>query len=283
MKSKILFFFLLCNVGLFLGNPSFASENNSLDYYLIDGLHEDNSLIKVWFTALGLLDEYEQGHNAGFEISFDCNGKHYTADLGSNWWDYYFTFHSIGSPDQSNILRVPRYKRSIIRFKTACTMTSERGNYLLNKYMHIQPALKAQVNQIQQKYWPRNTPVVGIYYQKPIMPDVQPSWDPVVLCERVKQETKDIGECKFILFTSLEDFAMQFNPQFGSNCVRISCLTNDKFTSPAEYGEHELLTLLLLAQCDVVIAPGSYQGIGAKMLNPNLQLIELDTFPYAIK
>lgn len=283
MNKKILLFFLLCNVRLIFGNTSMASANNSLDYYIIDGLHEDSSIIKVWYTTLGLLDEYDRGQNAGFEISFDCNGKHYSTERGPNWWDYYFTFHSVGSSDQCSVVRVPRYKRSILRFKTACTMAPERAHYLLNKYMHLQPALKNQLDTIRQKYWPQNISVVGIYSQKPIMPEVQPSWDPASLCSRVKQEMKNSGECKFILFSDLEDFANEFVSQFGSNCVRIPCLINSRFTSPAEQGEHELLTLLLLSQCDIVIAPGSYQGIGAKMLNPNLQLIELDTFPYAIK
>lgn len=283
MNKMILLFFLFCNVELVFGKTDMASTNNLLDYYIIDGLHEDNSVIKVWYTALGLLDEYDRGQNAGFEILFDCNGKHYSAERGSNWWEYYFSFHEVGSSDLCNVVRVPRYKRSILRFKTACAMTPERGNYLINEYMHIQPTIKAKLDRIQQEYWPENKRIVGIFYQKPIMPEVQLSWDPAILCERVRQEIKNIEEYKCILFSDLEDFADEFISQFGSGCVRIPCLNNKGVSSPAECGEHELLTLLLLAQCHIVIAPGSYQGIGAQMLNPKLQLIEFDAFPYAIK
>lgn len=283
MNKIFLFLFLVCNAGLVFGNPPTACINKPLDYYIIDGLNEDNSVIKIWFTTLGLLDEYDQNQNAGFEIAFDGNGKHYSAERGPNWWDYFFKFHSVGSAGQGTAIRVPRHKRSTIRFKAACTMKPERGNYLLNKYMSLQPALKARFEQIRQKYWPQNGPVVGIYYQKPLMPEVQPLWNSVMVSNRIKQDIKNLETYKLIVFTELEDFAKDFSTQFPSECVCIAELINHTFTSPAEKGEHELLTLLLLAECDIVIAPGSYQGIGAKMLNPNLQLIEFDPFPYAIK
>jgi len=275
MNKYFALFFLLCSAA--------SISNAAHNYYLIDGLHEDNNVIKIWYTALGLLDEYDKGLNAGFEILFNQNGKHFSAERGPNWWQYYFGFHAIGSSEHSAVLRIPRHKRSTIRFNTVCTMSVERGHYLLNTYMRLQPAMQEQLNQIKHDYWPKDIPVVGVYYQHPIIPEVQPPWDPVALCERVKHEVKDIGVCKIFLCTDLQDFAMSFKDHFGPQCVDIPHLRNDTSTTPAERGQHELLTLLLLAECNMVIAPGSYQGIGAKMLNPDLQLIELDTFPYALK
>jgi hypothetical protein len=278
MKKQFISFLLLIACSVFS-----AFSDNSINYYYIDGWHEDNCVIKIWYTALGLLDEYDRGLNSGFEIVFDHDGKHYFNDYGANWWDYYFDFNAIGSCKQVNKKRIPRYKRSIIRVKTACTMSAERGNYLFTKYMPLQDHLKEKLNQIKYELWPKDVPVVGVYYQNPIMSEVQHSYDPVSLSDRVKQEIKDIEPCKIFIFTEQKEFAKKFIDCCDSQCETISCLENDSSTMPAEKGEHELLTMLLLAQCDVVIAPGSYQGIGAKIINPALNLIELDTIPYALK
>lgn len=275
MMKRFVFLILLWSVG-----SSFSAPKN---YYVIDGLHEDNSVIKLWYTVLGLLDEYDKGLSAGFEITFNQDGKHFSPECGSNWWDYYFAFNAIGSSDNSMIVRIPRYKRSVIRFNTVCTMSVERAHYLLKTYMHLQPSLQERFNYIKDIYWPQNIPVVGVYYQNQIMPGVQQSWSPVALSERVKQEAAEVGVCKILLFTAIEDFVIHFNNYFGSEYEYVLCFKNDEHTTPAQRGEHELLTLLLLAQCDLVIAPGSYQGTGAKMLNPALQLKELDIIPYALR
>lgn len=259
-----------------------ALSGSSDSYYVIDGWQEDNSVIKLWYTVLGLLDEYDHGLNAGFEVTFNENGRHFTADQGANWWRYYFACNTIGSPKNNNVKRLPRYRRSIIRFNTACTMSPQRARYLLTKYMQLSPQLEARLAQLKASYFTGEIPVIGVYYQLPMM-DVQPEWDAVALCERVKQEVQPYGNCKVILFTSLDTFATDFMSSYGPGCKRITYLNTDKIGTPAEHGEHELLTLLLLAQCDMVIAPGSYQSIGAKMLNPTMQLIELNTIPYALK
>jgi hypothetical protein len=279
MIRHFLCFLLLGSVGSVFGYTQ--------NYYLIDGQHEGNSVIKIWYTVLGLLDEFDKGENSGFEISFDGNGKYFSKDLGPNWWDYYFAFHAVGEPGESQVVRIPRYKRSTIRFKTVCTMAPERAGYLLNKYMRVQPAIEARLGAIKEEYFPHTIPVIGVYYQNPMMPEVQQSWDPIALADHVKGLIKDIVECKIYLFTDLEDFAnifcSRFGNQCGTQCMTIASLSNQDKASLAESGEHELLTLMLLAECDIVIAPGSYQGIGAKMLNPGLKLIELDAFPYALK
>lgn len=251
------------------------------DYYVIDGAHEDNSAIKIWYTVLGLLDDYDNCRCDGFEISLGDQGKHFDVQRGLNWWSYYFAFHTIGSSEKSSIVRVPRYKRSVIRFKTVCTMSPERGNFLINKYMKLQPDLQATCNKIKHDYLLQEVPVVGVYYQNPIMPDVQQSWDPLVLCDRVKQEITEIGDCKICLFTDVAGYAEIFREYFGDQCMQISYLQNNEATSGAQRGEHEILTLLLLSQCDLVIAPGSYQSNGVKMLNPQLKIIELEPIPYA--
>ncbi len=257
---------------------SIASDN----YYIIDGWQEDNSVIKLWYTVLGLLDEYDNGLNAGFEVVFNENGRHFTPDQGPNWWRYYFTCNSIGSPEHSNVKRIPRYRRSIIRFNTACTMSPQRAHYLLTRYMQLTPQLKTRLAQLKSTYFTEEIPVVGVYYQCPMM-DVQPEWDAVALCERVKQEVQLYDDCKVILFTSLDTFATKFMSNYGPGCERIGYLNTNRITTPAEQGEYELLTLLSLAQCDMLIAPGSYQSIGARMLNPTIKLIELNTIPYALK
>jgi hypothetical protein len=253
------------------------------EYYLLDGQYEDNSVIKIWYTVIGLLDQYEKGRNYGFSIEFDCNGRHYSKDREANWWDYYFAFHSIGIPNEAKVVRLPRYKRSTLRFETACTMTPERANYLINKYIHLQPELKAMVEQLKQDYWPKGIPLIGVYYQNPIMPEAQELWEPAKLAAYVKGVVKDRGDCKICIFTDLEEVRSTFLNEFNSQCIYIPLLVNHASTSPIERGEHELLTLLLLSQCDILIAPGCYQGIGAKFLNPQLNLIEIDIFPYALR
>lgn len=253
---------------------------NASNYYVIDGKNEDNGMIKIWYTMLGLLDDYDQNRCAGFEISFQNDGKHFDSSLGANWWSYYFEQNAFGAPKKDFSVRIPRYQRAIIRFKTVCTMSSERGNFLLNKYVRLQPNIYQALDRIKKNYW-GDLPVVGVYYQKPIMSEVQKSWSALDLCERVQQEIKDLKNCKICLFTDLENYYLEFQHYFGEQCFYISDLTNYADTSCAQRGEHELLTLLLLAQCDRVIAPGSYQATGVKMLNPSLQVVELDTIPYA--
>lgn len=86
-----------------------------------------------------------------------------------------------------------------------------------------------------------------------------------------------------MLFTELQNIVKSFKNYFGPQCQHVSFLTKNEFATPAQQGEHELLTLLLLAQCDMVIASGSYQSVAAKMINPTLQLKEIDTFFFALK
>jgi hypothetical protein len=262
----------------------FAINSISADahnYYIIDGAYEDNSVVKLWYTMIGLLDDYDTSRCSGFEISFNGDGKHYDATRGPNWWDYYFAFHAVGSAQNSSIVRVPRYQRSIMRFKVACTMSPERAHFLLNKYVKLQPAVQAKLEQIKKDYFSQDVPVVGVYYQKPIMPGVQPSWDPVMLADRVQQEIRELGDCIIWLCADQTGFNEVFEKKFVKRCMRIPFFAHNACRSGAEQGEYELLTLLLLAQCDLVIAPGSYYGIGAKMLNPHLKLVQLDTIPYA--
>lgn len=269
-------FFLL--LSLFFSTTTFYI--NAKNYYVIDGANEDNNVIKIWYTVIGLLDEYENGDSAGLEISFNHDGKHFDPNRGSNWWEYYFSTSKIGSSEKETVVRVPRYQRAILRFNTVCTMSPERASFLLKKYIRIQPALQLKIDLIKQNCWPIRTPVVGVFYQKPIMPMHQESWDPLTLCNRVKKEIEGLGECKVCLLTDLPGFEETFKEELGNRFMTISWLANDKDLLGAERGEHELLTLLLLAECDLVISPGSYQGIGAKMVNPSLKLIELDIIPY---
>ncbi len=293
MIKGFLFFAYIIGASIFVGSFVVADIGTAKNYYSIDGLHEDNSVIKLWYTVLGLLDEYDKGLIAGFEIVFNHDGKHFSAERGANWWTYYFAFTSIGSSEQSEIIRLARYKRSIIRFNTACTMKPERAYYLLNTYVVIQPVLQERLNDIKARYWPNNTQdnkfVIGIYYQDTIMPEVQQSWTSRALYERVKEELEKMGVDKILLFSSFSDFAINFSNYFDVQSPYhhlydyVSCLQNTRETTPAQRGEHELLTLLLLSQCNLVIAPGSYQGIGAKMLNPGLELKELDIIPYAMR
>lgn len=262
---------------LFCATNVFSDASN---YYVIDGKNEDNGMIKIWYTMLGLLDDYDNSRCAGFEILFQNDGKHYDESLGSNWWSYYFVENSFGFPKKDLVTRVPRYQRAIIRFKTVCTMPPERGNFLLNKYVRLQPNIYQALDRIKKDYW-GDVPVAGVYYQKPIMSEVQQSWTAFDLCERVKQEIKDLENCKICLFTDLAGYLQEFQNYFGAQCIYIPELANNSETTNAQRGEHELLTLLLLAKCDYVIAPGSYQATGAKMLNPHLKVVELDMIPYA--
>jgi len=271
-------FFLPFILFISVAKTSLGAARN---YYIIDGINEDNGVTKLWYTTLGLLDEYDKGQIAGFELSFNGNGKHFNAHRESNWWSYYFAFYIIGVPDKATLIRMPRYQRSVIRFKTVCTMSPERGNFLLNKYMILQPAIRKKVAMIKAKYWQEGTPVLGVYYQKPIMPEVQVAWTPTNLSQYVKEKINEIGACRILLLTDVEGFKELFSSAFSSNLIRIDCIENNEQLPPDEQGERELLTLLMLAECDIVIAPGSYQGIGAKMLNPSLKLVELDTIPYA--
>lgn len=166
MIKHLVFLILLCNAELL-----FSTTKN---YYIIDGLHENDSVIQLWYTVLGLLDEYDKGLNAGFEIAFNQNGRYFNPQRGSNWWKYYFAFNTIGSPQNSATVRIPRYKRSIIQLNTLCTMPIERAHYLLQTYMLLEPTLQKRLHQIKKIYWPDNLPVIGVYYQKPLMPAVQP-------------------------------------------------------------------------------------------------------------
>lgn len=270
MFLRKLFFSMLLSV-------SFLQSKN---YYLIDSKNDDNGLIKIWFTTLGLLDEYDKGEILGFEILFDENGKHFDSKYGFNWWQYYFDFNSIGSKEQSSVLRIPCYKRSMIRFNTICTMQAERANYLINKYVKFNQNIKSKFDTIKQKFWTdKDCKIVGIYYQKPMMPEIQTFLDPISLCNKIKKEIERLDNFKICLFTDLDNYSKIFAEQFQNNFFSIELLKDKK--SPYQSGENELLTLLLLSQCNIVIAPGSYQGTGAKMLNPQLKLIELDMFPYA--
>lgn len=248
----------------------------SVPYFRIDGQYEDNCIIKMWFTALGLVNEYEKGLNAGFEIQFNCNGKHYNPDLGPNWWNYYFAFNSIGERENNVVVRLPRHRRSTVRFEAACTILPERACELINKYMPMQPILMQKFEKIKQKYWQSGCRMIGVYYQNPILEKVQHNWTPEELCIAVRKFCP-LNEYKILLFTDREGFNCAFEKQFGSHFLQMLDGID------LDQGEISLLTLWMLSQCDLVLAPGSYQSIGAKMLNPQLELIELDPFPYAIR
>ncbi len=274
MQKKIAFFFILFFV-------LFAQSMPAKNYYVIDGWQEDNGIIKMWYMVLGLLDEYDKGLNAGFEISFNGDGKYYTEGFGHNWWNYYFAFTSIGSTRGSNIVRVPRYKRSLIRFNTLCTITPERAHYLLTKYMQVNAQVLERYEKIKRVYFADDILTIGVFYQQPMMAEVQNDWGPVSLCNRVQQECNELDGYRILLFTSLDGYAQVFQDYFGSEYYPITHIVSNVDMTPLRRGENELLTLLLLSNCSMVIAPGSYQGMGAQLLNPALKLVELDTISYA--
>lgn len=274
MKKYFLFGALLC--------AFFSAHSKPLSYYTIDGLYEDNGVIKLFYTVLHLLDQYDNGLIAGFEINFNENGKHFNPERGKNWWQYYFTFDRIGSSKDSIVKRVPRYKRSTMRFNTVCTMPKQRAHYLIRKYISLQSSVQKKFNCLKKDYWPDNKAVIGVYYQNPIMIEAQKSWTGIELCDLVKKEVEN-KDCIILLCTALDDIVRAFKNEFGSQVQYVSCLKNNATTPPDICGEHALLTILLLAECDEVIAPGSYQSIGVQMLNPTLPIIELDTIPYAQK
>ena len=85
-----------------------------------------------------------------------------------------------------------------------------------------------KLDQFKHDYFVRDVPVVGVYYQKPIMPEVQQSWDPSMLCDRVKQEIKEMGDCKICLFADQAGFLDVFAKQFGKQFMHISCLKNNQ-------------------------------------------------------
>ncbi len=248
---KTFFFYLLT-----LSSVLFAKYD---EVSLLDGWQEDNSVLKIWFTVLGLLDEVDRGSSSGFAIRFAQEGKYYDVLKGDNWWTYYFAFDSVGDITSKTIHRIPRYQRSMIRFQTACTMPEERGHELLSKYMKLKPEILERLELLKKEVR------LGVYYQP-----ITSSEDLEALYRLIAEEKEKIGVERIYLVTEVE----ALKERFRKECI---CLTG------IQGGDEELLAMYLFAGCDTLIASGSYYSIGAKFLNPQLNVMELSPFPYLCK
>jgi len=114
-------------------------------------------------AVLGMLDAYDKEEISGVEINFGKSGYYYDESMGENWWNYYFEpfrMHIDGSSYRISF----QEKAYDYYLRGSSKLSKGRCNFLINKYMRIQPKILQEVKEFLRRNI-KDSNFIGVHYR----------------------------------------------------------------------------------------------------------------------
>lgn len=266
-----LVFLHLCHIG-------HAEEQK--DYLVVSSPY--TGLFSIFNCVAGLLDAYEEGELAGFELAF--YEGFYVQTPGSNWWDYYCTSSVVGSPSNGSMREMAEPEYADYVHRTEFGLSRERVFDLIQKYIHFQAHIKQRVeNFIAEQF--KGEVVIGLHYRGTDKNSEAPPVPYEQVFEKIQQQIQEqqLREFQIFVATDEQSFLEFMQTQFPDRVIAISMARSCNHwplhignPTPGRQGEDAIVDALLLSRCDLLIRTSSNLSLWSTFFNPKIPVINLN-------
>lgn len=242
-------------------------------YYLIDGAHDRDNVIRTLRVALALLDYYEKGLCAGVEVSFFKDGKYFDRNKGPNWWEYYFEPLKVGNVTSDSLIRPATYQKTILSYLMRFELPAHRAHELLHTYIKIQPILAKESEEFIEHF--AGYYLIGVYYEKS-KHWLQSTVSYQTMYDAIVKAIPPEGS-KVILLSKDPGFTQFLQERLNSHVIVPLELRRDAFAPNYIKGFNLLASLMILSLCNtfITVAADAAELVGLfNPSQPNLMLNE---------
>lgn len=246
-------------------------------------------------TVLGFLKDCEKNGIHNFQIDFGKEGHYYEEELGSNWWEYYFTPIKIESwlvrlvkPLIYRKKVVSSYSMTFFPYYTEYFMPRKKAHKLIQKYIHLKADIEQEVDQFTKKHFTSFT--IGIHYRgtDKYLEAEEISFSEVFQAVDQLIQEKNLTEFKIFIATDAEPFLQAAQKRFPGKilCIRATRSTNGKplhynvQTKTSQYyynqGREAIIDSLLLSRTSFLIRTSSNLSLCSLFYNPGLPYRDLN-------
>lgn len=278
LRAALLFFFICFSSGICFSEAEkrpFAILNNPVN----------SGFGAIFSSVLSALNLYDQGEYSGIEIDLN-EGIFFDSNYGPNWWEYFFEPIRLGDEN------APRYVFSMHDVAELVNrgfeMSRERGFELIQKYIHLKPAVEKKVSRFIEKQF-ENYFIIGIHYRgtDKVLEATPVSYQTVIkhVDWWITNLPKELGVRIFIATDEQRflDHMKELYPEqviynrFVRSTTENPIHYNDHlYSSNYQKGKEALVDCLLLSKCNLLLFPAaSAFSMAALKFNPSQIAIPL--------
>ncbi len=242
-------------------------------------------LFSVFNTVLGVLDYYETSPTCeGLEVDFGDQGLFYDSAHGANWWEYYFEPVRLKKKDGVEFAeKFPTYKKINFSITAQFMMSRERGNELIQKYVHLKPHVQKKLDSFVEQHFKNNT-IIGVHYRGTDKKSEAPTLSYEEVATTIKREMESGQYTKIFIATDDENFVTFMREKFPEKIICLDAIRSCNGT-PVHYpssqdmykkGEDAVIDCLLLVRCSKLYKMASNLSDTSVKFNPNMPVINLN-------
>lgn len=244
----------------------------------------NSGLFCVFHTVLGALDFYENSSDcSGLIVDFADRGLYYDTQHGLNWWEYYFEPIRL-CPHDTQLSEFTDTTKANFAWHAHSKMSRERGNELIQKYIHLKPHLQIKLNGFIEKYFIGNR-VIGVHYRGTDKKEEAQTITYKEVVDLIDQETDFLNSAKIFVATDDANFLVFMHKKFPGKIVSLDAIRSQDekpvHCCPGnEYqkGEEAVLDCLLLSQCTKLYKMVSNLSDASAKFNPFIPVINLNHY-----
>lgn len=261
---------LLCSLSLLLSNAAYALDSLML-------VSRDAGFFSVFMDVVNTLEAYDAGIIRGVQIDFKKTGLYYDANIGDNWWEYYFEPICLGdlTPPLKNSSGLGEYY-----FHKPYPYLLH--NQTIQKYVQLIPALEDELNSFIMENFTDHY-MIGVHYR---------GTDKRTECGRVSYErmlnvienqiAKSPRNWKIFIATDEDGFLKTLEEKYQGRICYIDAQRSMDESTPLHtdpsvnhylHGKEALLDCILLSRTNLLIRTCSNLSECCKYFSPYQQVI----------
>ena len=239
----------------------------------------------VFSAVLSALDLYDQGHYAGLQLDLN-SGVYVDPQKGPNWWEYFFEPVYLGN-DQAPHHVLTSDEVSIL-INAGFPMSRERSFELIQKYIHLKPAIQKKINKLVKINF-SDFYMIGIHHRgtdKCLETSIVPYSTTLFHVDWLLANLPKDKKVRIFVATDDQNFLNHVRKLYPGQVV-YNDFVRSKNDSPIHYndclyknnyqkGKEALIDCLLLSKCDFLLFPAAsaFSMLSVKF-NPYLTAIPL--------
>ena len=239
-----------------------------------------SGLFSEFAAVVGLLDHYERWRHlyAGVKVDFP-HGLYFDAEVGANWWDYYFAPIDIRDRPEARARTINPHYHDLCANRVERTMPRITGAALVQRYVVAKPAIHGLVDAFVGAHWTDHY-VIGVHYRGTDKSDDarRVPYEEVESVVRDAMRGARTARCRVFLATDEQAFVDFMRARFPAQlCYReifrsIDGRPIDVENADGNYqkGLDAVVDCLLLSRAHTLIRTASNLSLCSTLFNPSL-------------
>ena len=256
------------------------SQSQAKEYgYVLPGL--PSGFFSNFCCVLGFLNAYE--NKGGMVVDFKNQGLFYEADLGPNWWTYYFEPINVRGKKKCTYKKLMPFEIMSLGIYTYTKMSRERGHDLIAKYIKVKAEIQDKVECFAAQNFQEDY-LIGVHYRGTDKSVEAPRVTYEDLFSAIRKALPPLLPYKIFVATDETALIDAITREFAEKVIYAEALRSSsneavhfaKGGSPYQKGEEVLIDCLLLSRCNLLIRTASNVSTCAGFFNPQLPIVNLN-------